>query len=216
MSKAEVFNKLASEYEAWFERNQLAYMAELKAIRMVIPETGRGLEIGAGTGRFAIPLGISLGVEPSEEMARIARQKGLEVIKGVGESLPFPDDTFDFVLMVTVLCFFDDVEAAISEAHRVIKPGGNLIIGFLDRQSPLGRVYEEKKNESRFYKMAKFFSADEVRSLLSKFNFGDLYFLQTIFHPLEEIKEIEQVKEGFGEGLFVVVKARTLKNRDTL
>ncbi len=207
MSKAGVFDRFADEYEAWFEKNRLAYLSELEAIKKVLPEEGPGLEVGAGTGRFAIPLGIRQGVEPSDEMARIARQKGLEIVKGVAESLPFSDSSFGFVLMMTAICFFDDVEAALSEAWRVLKPGGSLIIGFIDRESPLGKAYQDRKKESQFYRESIFFSADEVVSLLKKFNFGNLYLLQTIFHFAGEIRELEPVKEGSGEGLFVVVRA---------
>ncbi|HEK85466.1 MAG: class I SAM-dependent methyltransferase [Candidatus Saccharicenans sp.] len=207
MDKKEIFDQLALEYEAWFEKNKYAYQSELEAIRRVLPKTGPRLEVGSGTGRFAVPLGIKLGIEPSEEMARIAKQKGMEVIKGVAESLPFPDAHFGFILMVTAICFFDDVEAALKEAWRVLKSGGSLIIGFIDANSPLGRNYQEKKDKSRFYRQANFFSADEVISLLKKSNFNQFYLLQTIFRPPEEIKEAEPVKEGCGEGLFVVVRA---------
>jgi SAM-dependent methyltransferase len=210
MSKEEVFSQHVSQYEAWFEKNRSAYLSELEAIREFIPETGRGLEIGAGTGRFAVPLGIGLGVEPSEEMARVARRKGMEIIKGVAESLPFRDASFGFVLMVMVLCFFDDVEAALSETRRVLKPGGSLIIGYIDRESPLGKVYKSRKKENPFYRVAQFFSTDEVISLLEKFNFGNFSFLQTIFRPLKEIKEPEPVKEGYGEGSFMIVRASKL------
>ena len=54
-------------------------------------------------------------------MAELARQRGVEVIEGVAEALPFAEETFDFILMVTVDCFLDDVTQAFREANRVLK-----------------------------------------------------------------------------------------------
>jgi SAM-dependent methyltransferase len=50
-----------------------------------------GVEIGVGTGLFAVPLGILIGVEPSPRMAELARYRGIEVLENVAEELPFAD-----------------------------------------------------------------------------------------------------------------------------
>jgi len=206
MPKAEPFERHADQYEAWFEQNRFAYESELAAIKALLPGDVTGVEVGVGTGRFAAPLGIKLGVEPSPAMRAIAQQRGVEVRDGVAEVLPFGDARFDLVLMVTTICFLDDVQAAIKEAHRVLKPGGALVIGLIDRDSPLGIAYEQHKQESVFYKEATFHSVDEVVSHLQKAGFRDFVFAQTIFRGLSEIQEIEPVKDGYGEGSFVVVR----------
>ena len=109
--------------------------------------------------------------------------------------------------MVTTICFLDDIEAAFKEAFRVLKPGGHLVIGFIDKESRVGTYYQQHKSESVFYKAATFYSVDEVTSYLKKTGFIDLKFTQTIFHRLSEIKKLEPFQKGCGEGLFVVVKA---------
>jgi len=46
--------------------------------------------------------------------------------------------------------------------------------------------------------------------MLEKYGFGNFKFYQTIFKPIEEIKEVEMPKEGYGEGSFVVISAERL------
>lgn len=70
---------------------------------------GTGLEVGVGTGRFSIPLGIGIGVEPSRAMAEIAHQRGIRVVQAPGERLPFRTEQFDFALLLTVICFVDSL-----------------------------------------------------------------------------------------------------------
>ena len=208
MAKIKPFEEYTIRYEDWFERNKFVYRSELQAIRIQLPEKGEGVEIGVGTGRFAVPLGIKHGVEPSAKMREIAKQGGIDVIDGEAEKLPFEDSRFDYLLMVTTICFLDDILGSLKEAYRVIRPGGSIIIGFVDSSSPLGKQYLRHKNESVFYKIATFYSSDEVASFLERAGFTDLQFCQTIFHGLTGIRDLEPVKEGCGEGSFVVVKAK--------
>lgn len=207
MPKTEPFEKYAGQYEDWFEKNRFAYESELRAIRAQIPESGDCIEIGVGSGRFASPLGIKLGVEPSKKMREVAEQRGIKALDGVAEALPFNDSVFDCALMVTTICFLDDIEGAFKEAYRVLKSGGFLIIGFVDRDSVIGRQYQRQKEKSVFYRIATFYSVDEVIVYLRKAGFRDFHFSQTIFHSLSEMECIEPVKEGYGEGSFVVIKA---------
>lgn len=205
MPKIQPFEEYATEYDGWFVKNKFVYEAELRAIRDLLPKRGTGLEIGVGTGRIAAPLGIKYGLEPASKMREIARARGITVVPGVAEALPFPDAAFDYLLMVTVLCFLDDVRTACREAWRVLKPGGCLLIGFIDKNSKLGKLYEANKMKSKYYHAATFYSGEEFVSFLKEAGFSNFIFRQTIFH--QEPKHIEPVQEGSGEGSFVVVKA---------
>lgn len=207
MARTKPFEEHALLYEDWFERNKFVYESELLAIRNQLSEKGTAVEIGVGSGRFAAPLGIKIGVEPAPTISKIAQNRGIEVICGVGEALPFDECQFDFALMVTTICFLDDIGVALKEAYRVLEPNGSLILGFIDKNSPLGKTYQKRKNESVFYNIATFYSVDEVINYLKRAGFRDFSFSQTIFRPLREIKDIEMIKEGYGEGSFVVVRA---------
>lgn len=207
MAKIGSFEENAGKYDGWFDGNRFAYESELRAVGMLLPRPGAGVEIGVGTGRFAGRLGIRFGVEPSEAMRTIARALGITLVGGTAEALPFRDGRFDFAVMVTVLCFFDDPDAALREAHRVLKPSGSLVIGFIDRDSPLGKKYDARKTESVYYRQATFYSAGEVAAMLKRAGFRTLDFRQTIFGDPDGMAGMDPVREGSGEGCFAVVRA---------
>ena len=208
MSKISPFERYAEQYEKWFVKNPWVYDAELRAVKAMLPSGGQGLEIGAGSGRFAEPLGIKIAVEPSKRMREIAQKRGIRVLDGVAEELPFGDYEFDFVLIVTTICFVDDINKALLEAYRVLSHKGFLVIGFVDRDSMVGEMYSSRQNENVFYKDATFFSVDELAGRMNRTGFIDLTFNQTIFKALSETTRDEQIKPGHGEGSFVVIRGR--------
>lgn len=203
MAKIEPFESFSEEYDKWFVQNKEIYELELCAIRYFIPAEGNGLEVGVGSGKFAGPLGIRTGIEPSDKMADKARDLGIQVFKGVAEDLPFSSSCFDFILMVTTICFVDDINKTFQEAFRVLKNDGFIVIGFVDKESELGREYMRNKEKSHFYKIAVFFSTQEVLACLSNAGFEDFKIKQTIFPGNEN----QTVENGFGKGSFVVIKA---------
>ena len=203
MPKIEPFEKHSDAYDEWFENRDL-YEAELEAIRQLIPSPGaEGVEVGVGSGKFAAPLGIKIGVDPSEKMAIKARKHGINVYLGIAEDLPFSDGRFDFVLMVTTICFVDDVIKSFREAFRALKPGGCIIVGFVDKESKLGRQYADKREKSKFYKDATFFSTQEVLKYLKEAGFGIVKIKQALIPG--ELPET--ILDNFGRGAFVVIKS---------
>ncbi|MCX2720766.1 class I SAM-dependent methyltransferase [Lentiprolixibacter aurantiacus] len=204
-----VFEDNLVDYEQWYEDHKMVFESEVRAIQAQfekLPENIHGIEVGLGTGRFAHALGIREGIEPAEVMAQKAVQRGIEVVKGTAEQLPYADMQFDFVLFVTI-CYLDNLKLALREANRVLKRDGSIIIGFLDKEMPVAQNYLEKKHRSTFYRDASFYTVKRVESLLKETGFSKPEFNQTLFGELDDIVDAQYPKEGFGEGSFVVVKA---------
>ena len=110
------------------------------------PATGeRILEIGSGTGYYTLHLADAVGREGALEIFDIQQQMLDHTMRRVGEhglsnvtptrgdatSLPHPDDSFDAVVLVTVLGEIPEREAALAEIKRVLRPGGRLVVGEL-------------------------------------------------------------------------------------
>jgi ubiquinone/menaquinone biosynthesis C-methylase UbiE len=197
------FEKTWRRYDAWFETHQALYQTELAALQSVISH-GVGLEIGVGTGRFAAPLDVRFGLDPAISMLRLAKRRGLLVVQGVGESLPFKDESFDFVQIVFVIEFVDDLVSFLGEAARTIKPKGALILGFIDRDSSWGQYYARDPPSSRHFHPP---SPATILDIFAKIGLEFREACQTLFQPPPDLIEKEKPKQGFGQGGFVVMKA---------
>ncbi len=207
MPKTAPFDEYADRYERWFEEHEHVYRSELAALRRLLPTDGDGVEIGVGSGRFAGPLDIGVGIDPSRRMLGRARERGIDVVQGVAESLPFDDGTFDTALVVTAICFVDDIPQTLAEAHRVLRPGGALVVGFIDKHSPVGRRYQAEKESNPFYRDAVFVSTGELLDALESAGFSDFEFAQTVYRWPGEMDGPDRVESGYGDGSFVGIEA---------
>ena len=119
--------------------------------------SGDVLEVGAGTGLNlgAYPDGIATLTltEPAAQMMKRLQDKmaeerpDAEVILAPAERLPFDDASFDAVVSTLVLCSVTDVDAALAEMRRVLRPGGRLalfehVISDDARTARMQRVFE--------------------------------------------------------------------------
>ena len=104
------------------------------------------LDVASGTGLMAVAAKAVLGsdtsitcVEPSDGMAAVARTKlNARFVKSGAESMPLPDASFDFLTVGYALRHFSDLETTFREFHRVLKPGGRVLI--LEATRPEGHL----------------------------------------------------------------------------
>lgn len=201
-----VFDSNAADYDNWFDRHPGLFQNECRALEKAIP-AGLGVEIGVGTGRFAEVLKILAGVEPAHAMAQMAIARGITVIRGKAEELPFHNLSFDYAVMITTVCFLDDIPKAFAEAHRIIKKNGYFIVAIIDKESELGREYEAKKATNPWYKDARFHSTAEITGLMEQAGFTSFEYWQTLSSDKEELNE---PIPGWGKGSFVVIRSQKI------
>ncbi|WP_198018141.1 methyltransferase domain-containing protein [Hippea jasoniae] len=202
----DVFERCFEKYEAWFDKYAAVYESELNMLKAILPPFERALEVGVGSGRFAAPLGIKEGVEPSSEMAKIATERGIKIYPAFAENLPLENNSYDFVLIAVTICFVKDPKKTLKEAYRVLKEDGKIVVAIVDRETQIGKEYLNKKEKGQFYRYVNFFSTEEIHRLLEDAGFRIENTYQTLFgKSIKDINSVQGFREGYGEGGFVAV-----------
>lgn len=169
-ASASAWDADAATYDAWFDRPWGAYASTIEH-RLLIdsaPRLGglRMCDAGCGTGRFAARLesegAIVTAVDADPDALGIARtrMRGPVACADI-DHLPFPDDTFDVVFAVTVCEFTADTAATIAELARVTRPGGHVIVGSLNPDSPWGR-WNRRQFDQPPWSTARFLDHDRL------------------------------------------------------
>ena len=168
------FDLVAVTYDDWYNHPQgrQVFDAELKAVDMLIPKEGIGLELGAGTGIFAEHLtGVMRTVvclDPSGEMLKKAAERGMASLLGVGEALPLRVGVLDFTYMVAVLEFLDEPAVVLREIRETAKGGADLIILFINSESAWGNLYRDIGSKGDpVFRHAKLYTMVEVEALMT-------------------------------------------------
>lgn len=212
-----VFDRDASTYDEWYATPLGRYADEAETrCALNLFKVFRGmkiLDVGCGTGNFSLKLARKgcqvTGIDLSEKMLSLARKKakeeGLPVIFCLMDAadLQFRNETFDGVISMTSFEFMEEPEKTMKEMLRVLKKGGSLLIGTINRESSWGEMYLSagEKKESVF-SHARLKTLDELKTLEAP------YFVaaeECLFIPpdledekLKEIAEGEAAEKGRG------------------
>ena len=179
----ELHKRLAAHYEdryrdAFSQVFQQEWNRALLAINRVPAE--RVLELGCGSGILLKELKARsrfvVGFDVSPDMMQMARPLGAPLVTGNGSVLPFRDASFDLVSCRGVLHHLPDVPAALREIHRVLRPGGELILSEPSNDWWLVRFARELmyRLSDRFDEDDEGFRSKPFRALLHSLGFGDV------------------------------------------
>ena len=181
------FETLYQKYDAWYdgEPGRSLFAIESLALReSFLFRPSMGLEIGVGSGRFAEALGVRYGLDPAVNPLKVARRRGVKCVLGDGASLPFLSGVFDTCLLIVTLCFARGPHAILRETFRVLRPGGQVLLGMVLKESPWGVAYQALASEGHpFYSLARFYEREEVVSGLEGAGFSSIEIYSTLFQP---------------------------------
>jgi SAM-dependent methyltransferase/uncharacterized membrane protein YbhN (UPF0104 family) len=148
------FDEIAQEYAQQFSPHVWNHLLERKInlIASALPDATRtrvlGLDLGCGLGQQCVAMlkhGYRvIGLDAAHNLVQQAHDSGVMATTGQAPALPFRDDSFDFVYTVGVLHHLppgNGQASAFSEAQRVLRPGGLLIVHESNPRNPLFRFY---------------------------------------------------------------------------
>jgi ubiquinone/menaquinone biosynthesis C-methylase UbiE len=211
-----IFDILTDKYDAWYdsEEGRPLYESELKCLRPMVESAPPPiLEIGVGTGRFAMHFPDVTGIDPSLKSLRMAKKRVVKTVHGYGENLPFGDETFGCILIIVTLCFVETPLEVLREAKRVLRKDGSIIIGLVPKDSPWGIFYEEKKRAGHpFYSNARFYTLKEVEDMLQVAGLKITGIRSALLQRPDKPRKVEEPVEGYVNGAgFLCVEVKESK-----
>jgi ubiquinone/menaquinone biosynthesis C-methylase UbiE len=175
----EIFDDLANRYDSWFETplGKKIFESERSCIEKLIKkvEDKFAVDLGIGTGLFTKILREKgykvIGIDISDEMLKIAKNRGFEVIKhDLNNPLPFNDESFDFVFSMTSIEFLKNPENLVEEVYRILKKDGEFLLITLNSLSLWAFVRRVKGLfiKNYVFKKGRFYSPNRLRKFFDE------------------------------------------------
>ena len=226
------FDGYAEKYDEWFMKNDNLFTSELRLFKKALGDISgkKLLSVGCGSGLFESYIDSSNieGIEPSEDMGKIAEKRGVNVIQyGLIEDIDLPDEKYDIIYFNGSSSYMEDLAPIYGKCQRALKEGGKLILLDVPKESAFGFMYLLGKSLNTYdheflegampelpYPLALassgvWHSTEEKIDVLKKLGFTDFTFYQTLVkNPLYTNEEPEEVTEGYKSGGYVAIIAK--------
>ncbi len=230
----EAYDKYASEYDAWFIKNENVLESEAALVAKVLENSGKVLSIGCGSGLFEMIIkkrrGIIVtdGVEPSRSMAEIAMKRGMNVTIGTAEEVCAPEleGQYDTLLFNGCPCYINDLQKAFDNTAKFLKRGGKAVVIDVPKESAYAMLYNLAKTLGtwdhpmlhgicppnpypiEFVAMANWRTTEEKVDCLKNAGYSDFSFMQTLTRfPLCSDESLEEPSQGRDRGSYVAITA---------
>ena len=224
------FDSYAETYDAWFLENRNVLYSEVNLVAHFLKDAGRILSVGCGSGLFEMILmkefGITIkdGIEPSADMAEIAKQRGLSVEVGTAEDVCVENGRFDTILYNGCPSYISNLEKAVANSYNALSDGGRIILIDVPKESSYGLLYNLAKATGTWsHELLKdvyprnpypielvcqsnWRTTAEKIAILENAGFSGLDFAQTLTkHPIYSNNVIEEPLKGYDCGDYVAI-----------
>ena len=224
------FDRYAEKYDAWFLENRNVLYSEVKLVAHFLKDAGRILSVGCGSGLFETILDkeygivVGHGIEPSEDMAGIARKRGLDVRVGTAEESAIEDERYDTILYNGCPGYISDLGKALRKSYSGLRKGGKIIVIDIPKESSYGLLYNLAKATGEWghdllaevyprnpypielVNQSNWRTTAEKVALMEEAGFSGLEFAQTLTkHPIYSNNIVEEPIPGYDSGDYVAI-----------
>ena len=225
------FDGYADKYDEWFMKNENLFTSELRLFEKVLGDISgkKLLSVGCGSGLFESYIDSSNidGIEPSEDMGRIAEKRGVKVIKyGLIEDVELKDESYDIIYFNGSSSYMENLVPVYEKCLKAIRKNGKLILLDVPKESAFGFMYLLGKSLNTYdheylegampelpYPLALassgvWHTTEEKINVLKDLGIKNFKFYQTLIkNPMYTNEEPEEVSEGYKSGGYVAIIA---------
>ena len=225
------FDGYAAKYDEWFMKNEHLFTSELRLFRKALGDITdkKILSVGCGSGLFESYIDCSNveGIEPSEDMGKVAEKRGVNVIKyGLIEEVDLPENNYDIIYFNGSSSYIEELAPVYVKCLKALKEGGKLILLDVPKESAFGFMYLLGKSLNTYdheylrdampelpYPLALaasgiWHTTEEKIHVLKDLGIQKFTFYQTLLkNPIYTNEEPEEVVEGYKSGGYVAIIA---------